>query len=120
MSDIIFTGVLPEGLDISPDGKWAVVNCMGYTTAKPDNSMRQEYGQLVLLKKEQDHYSISQRLQIDRIPQAAVFTAESKYVVVAGFENRRLRIYELSGGTLEDTGVTINVPGQPCTLRIAK
>lgn len=119
VADTIFTDVLPEGLDISPDGKWAVVSCMGHTLSRPNDSMRQEYGQLVLLKRKGQRYSIVQRLQIDRIPQAAVFTADSKYVVTSSFESRRLRIFEMDDGKLTDTEIKIDVPGQPCTLRIA-
>ena len=119
-TDTIFTGILPEGLDISPDGRWAIVSCMGYTLNHSDDSMRQEYGQLVLLEKKAEHYSIAQRLKIDRIPQAAVFTADSKYVVIGSFESKRLRIYKLSTSErLIDTGIIIPVSGQPCALRIS-
>jgi WD40 repeat protein len=120
VADTIYTGVLPEGMDISPDGKWVAVSSMGYTMKAPDDSMRQQHGQLVLLKKNPKYYSIVQRLQIDRIPQAVSFTADSNYVVVGSFESRRLRIYELSGEELRDTGIIIPVPGQPCSLRIAE
>lgn len=117
--DTIFVGVTPEGLDISADGKWIAVSCLQYSMVKPDDSKRQQYGQVVLLKRQLEYLSIVQRMQTDRIPQAVVFTADSKYLVVAGFENRRLRIYELKGEKLVDTDVVIELPGQPCTLRIA-
>jgi len=119
VTDTIYTGITPEGLDISPDGNWLAVVCMQYTTVPQSNSMRQENGLLVILKRQQEQYSIVQKLQIDRIPQAAVFTADSKYVAVAGFENRRVRFYELKDGKLVDTDVIVDMPGQPCTLRIA-
>ncbi len=120
VTDEIYTGPLPEGLDISPDGQWAVVSSMGYTLLSPEDSMRQEHAQLVLMKRNPEYYSIIQRVPIDRIPQAAVFSPDSKYVVAGSFESRRLKVYELNDGSLKDTGVVIPVPGQPCSLRVAQ
>jgi hypothetical protein len=58
-------------------------------------------------------------MQIDRTPQAAFFNTDSKYVSVAGFENRSIRFYELKDEKLIDTDIVIDMPGQPCTLSIA-
>jgi DNA-binding beta-propeller fold protein YncE len=117
--DEIFVGVLPEGVDISPDGSWMAVNCMQYTMTKPEDSMRQEFAQLVLLKRRGKQFKIVERSQIDRIPQAAVFSPDGQYLVVAGFEHQRLRMYRVTENGVKDTGIQIPTPGQPCTLRIA-
>lgn len=119
VKDTVKVAILPEGIDISPDGRWMLACCMNNTTLRPDDPNRQNHGYMVLLKRHPNGFSEVQRIEIDRIPQSAVFAPDSKYVVVAGFENRRLRFYRLENETLEDTGVIMDVPGQPCTLRTA-
>ena len=118
--DQIYVGVLPEGLDISPDGRWLVVNCMQYSLTKPDDPQRQDHAQLVLLERQGKQWAIRQRLPVDRIPQAAVFSPDGQYVVLASYEQKHLAIYRLDQSRLEDTGIRINTPGQPATLRIAE
>ncbi|MFI4911831.1 MAG: YncE family protein [Sedimentisphaeraceae bacterium JB056] len=117
VTDSIFVGVIPEGLDVSGDGKYIAVSCLQYSMVKPDDSKRQQYGQVVLLKRQPQYFSIMQRLQVDRIPQGVAFTHDSKRLVVGGFENKRLKIYDLSNDKLEYTGICLDVPGQPCSLR---
>jgi YVTN family beta-propeller protein len=117
LSDTIFAGVTPEGLDISPDGKWLAVSCLQYSMVSPDDSKRQQYGQVVLLRRKPEYFSIIQRLQVDRIPQGVAFSPDSKYLVVGGFENQRLKIYELCNERLDFTGIVVDVHSQPCSLR---
>jgi DNA-binding beta-propeller fold protein YncE len=112
--------ILPEGMDVSPDGNWMTACCMNNTTIKPDDPNRQDSSKLVLLKKEGQSFKEVQRLSIDRIAQAAVFSPDMKYVVVTGFENKRLRIYKFENGKLSDTNILIETPGQPCALGTAK
>jgi YVTN family beta-propeller protein len=119
VSDTIYVGVTPEGLDISPDGKWLAVSCLQYSMVRLDDSRRQQYGQVVLLKRKPDCFSIIQRMQVDRIPQGVAFSPDSGYLVVGGFENERLKIYEFTNEQLSYTGMSLDVPGQPCSLRAA-
>ena len=120
VTDTIQTEMLSEGLDISPDGQWAVVSSMGYSMRKPNDPQRKDHGQLFLLQKVNNTYKGVQIINTDRVGQAAAFTPDSKHVVTSSFESRRLRIYELKQVRLVDTGIIIDVPGQPCALRIAQ
>jgi WD40 repeat protein len=119
VKDVVDVAILPEGMDISPDGKWILACCMNSTTAKPDAPNRRNHSRLVLLRKDEKSYSEVQRLNIDRIAQAAIFTPDMEYIVIAGFENKRLTAYKFEDGKISDSGTIIPVPGQPCTLRTA-
>jgi DNA-binding beta-propeller fold protein YncE len=111
---------LPEGIDISSDGKWLTVCCMNNSSIKPDDMNRRQFGEVVLYKKERERFIKLQSLLIDRIPQSAIFSPDMKYIVVAGYENKRLTFYMFQDGKIENKGVIMNMPGQPCALRIAK
>lgn len=115
----IKVGVLPEGLSISKANNLMVISSMMHTTVAIDNPDRDEFGQIMVFDVSGKKPRLIQTLQTDRIPQTAIFSPEGKYLVVAGYEKKRLLVYKMIDGQLKDTGVVINVPGQPCSLRTA-
>jgi DNA-binding beta-propeller fold protein YncE len=112
-------GNVPEGLDISSDGKYAAVNCLHNTNKSPDDPKREENGLLVILKRNNNQFRVIDSLTIDRIPQSAVFTRDCKYIAIGSNEFHHIAIYKFENEKVIDTSLRIKTPGGPAALRIA-
>lgn len=86
----VFTGVLPEGLTISPDGQWVVTTNLEQSTQPFENPRQGFFSSLTLI-----HVNAQTGL-LDRIgdfafdgvlPESAVFDNTGKYLAVASFDH---------------------------------
>lgn len=120
--DRIFVGITPEDVTLSLNGEYAAVNCLQHTHAKPTDAHRQQHGQVVLMRRQGDSFRICDRIQVNRIPQASVFSPDGKYLLVSSFEEKNITVYQISeDDRLEPTDIVIDLPGQPAALsRITK
>ena len=117
--DYVPIGVAPESIEISPDGKLlAAVVIEGSNQAK-DDPRHSDAGALVILTRKDRSFVKTQRLPVGRIPEGVAFTSDGKYLVVQCHPDREMRIFEISGGIVTDTGKRIKVPGMPSSLRAA-
>jgi DNA-binding beta-propeller fold protein YncE len=108
---------VPEGVAISPDGRWIAVQAMDGSNLKPDNPGRRERGKVAL-------YEIrdGQAQRVDELPsgeaaQGIVFTADSKTLLVQFNVEQQLAVFEVGNGRLRDTGQRIAVSGGPSSIR---
>jgi DNA-binding beta-propeller fold protein YncE len=107
-------GRVPEGLDISNDGKWIAASCFegANTKNKPADPAR-----VHILRMGDDFTALpAQELTVKGIPQSAAFTPDGRHLVVGQFGENSLVIYKLAGGKWEETGLIIPTPGQPAAL----
>ncbi|KKQ49517.1 MAG: hypothetical protein US69_C0004G0001, partial [candidate division TM6 bacterium GW2011_GWF2_38_10] len=118
VSSKIDVGVIPEGIDISPDGRWMTVCCLNNSNISPDDPNHQNHSKVLLFKKEGSSFTQVQEMNVEKIVQAAIFSPEIKYVVFACFERGGIEIYEFDDGIVKNTNIWIKTPGQPCALRI--
>ncbi len=117
--DTIPAGILAEGVDISPDGQWMVVNCLDNTNMKADNPAHRETALVVLFQKQGKTFVTMDTIRVDGIPQAAVFTPDGQYVAVAGNEKQSIRFYRVKDGELLETKIEIPCSGGPGAMRIS-
>jgi len=117
--DTIPVGILAEGIDISPDGRWMVVNCLENTNMRSDNPAHRESAMVVLLQKQGQTFVVMDSIRVDGIPQAAVFTPEGQHVAVASNEEQSIRFYRIADGELHATDVEVNCSGGPAAMRIS-
>jgi DNA-binding beta-propeller fold protein YncE len=108
---------LPEGVAISPDGKWIGVQAMDGSNLTPDNPGRHARGKVVLFAIRD-----GQAVKVSEAPggeaaQGIVFTADSKYLIVQFNVERQLALFAVNGGRLRDTGQRIALSGGPSSLR---
>ncbi|SKC95671.1 hypothetical protein SAMN05445504_6664 [Burkholderia sp. CF099] len=108
---------LPEGVAISPDGKWIGVQAMDGLNLTPDNPGRHARGKVVLFAIRD-----GQAVKVSEAPggeaaQGIVFTAESKYLIVQFNVEKQLAFFAVNGGHLRDTGHRIALSGGPSSLR---
>jgi DNA-binding beta-propeller fold protein YncE len=108
---------LPEGVAISPDGKWIGVQAMDGSNLTPDNPGRHARGKVILFAIRD-----GQAVKVGEAPggeaaQGIVFTADSKYLVVQFNVEKQLAFFAVNGGRLRDTGQRIALTGGPSSLR---
>jgi DNA-binding beta-propeller fold protein YncE len=108
---------LPEGVAISPDGKWIGVQAMDGSNLTPDNPGRHARGKVLLFAIRD-----GQAVKVAEAPggeaaQGIVFTADSKYLIVQFNVEKQLAFYAVNGGHLRDTGRRIALTGGPSSLR---
>ena len=119
--DYVPIGVAPESIEISPDGKLlAAVVIEGSNQPKDDpRHPHSQAGALVILSRKDRSFVKTQRLAVGRIPEGVAFTSDGKHLVVQCHPDRELRIFEVNGGIVRDTGRRLKVPGMPSSLRAA-
>jgi len=107
----------PEGLAISPDGRWIVVSSMAGSNLTADDPGRKKLGVVGL-------YAIKngQAVKVNELPggeaaQGVVFSKDSKTVLVQFDVERAIAVYAIRGGKLVDTGKRLNLAAGPVSIR---
>lgn len=108
----------PEGLAISPDGRWAVAPLLLGGSNRHDSWAYHRNGSTVLL----DLASPEQPRTVNALPSGALpegvaFSIDSRYVYVGNYLDHNLQVYRIDQGGLVDTGERLGLPGQPASLR---
>ena len=115
----ITTPSLPEGVAISPDGRWIAITAMDGSNLTPDNPGRHDKGKVVLYALRDGKAQQVSALAGGEAMQGIVFTADSQRLVVQFNVERQLAIYAIDGGKLKDTGQRMALTGGPSSLRSA-
>lgn len=108
---------LPEGVAISPDGRWIGVQAMDGSNLTPDNPGRHARGKVVLFEIRNGEAHKVAEAPGGEAAQGIVFTADSKYLIVQFNVEHQLALYAVNGGHLRDTGKRIAIKGGPSSLR---
>jgi DNA-binding beta-propeller fold protein YncE len=107
----------PEGIAISPDGKWIVVSSMAGSNLTPDNPGRNKLGKLALFAIQDGSATKVNEVASGEAAQGVVFTQDSKTVLVQFDVERAIAIYAMVDGKLVDTGKRINLAAGPVSIR---
>ena len=108
---------IPEGIAISPDGRWIAVLAMDGSNLPAGNPARRERGRLQLFRIVEDRAERVSDLPAGESAQGVVFTADSRFVLAQFYVERRIALFDVNGGALVDTGTRIAVSGGPASLR---
>ena len=108
---------LPEGVAISPDGKWIGVQAMDGSNLTPDNPGRHARGKVLLFAIRDGQAVKAGEAPGGEAAQGIVFTADSKYLIVQFNVEKQLAFFAVNGGHLRDTGHRIALTGGPSSLR---
>jgi DNA-binding beta-propeller fold protein YncE len=108
---------VPEGIAISPDGRWIAVHAMDGSNLTADNPGRHEHGKVSLFE-----IRGGRAVSVDELPggeagQGIVFTADSRHVLAQFNVERQIAVYSIDAGRLRDTGHRIDRPGGPSSIR---
>lgn len=108
---------LPEGVAISPDGRWIAVLCMDGSNLKSDNPGRRARGRLRLFEIRAGQAQFVTDLPAGEAGQGVVFAADSQHILVQFNVEQMLAVYALAHGTWVDSLHRITVQGGPCSIR---
>ena len=113
-------GWIPEGIDVSPDGEWIAVSCVegGNLTDKTHPHYGRP-GQVYLLRRNGQGYSQAGVLEVGGGPQAAVFSPDGNFLLVANTGAGRLLLFRREPERFVNTGQRWTVPGEPISIRRA-
>jgi DNA-binding beta-propeller fold protein YncE len=108
---------LPEGVAISPDGKWIGVQAMDGSNLTPDNPGRHARGKLVLFAIRNGQAVKVSEIKGGEASQGIVFTADSRYLIVQFNVEKQLALFAVDNGHLREVGQRIALTGGPSSIR---
>ncbi len=111
-------GDLPEGMAISPNGRW-----LGVPLLKGSSSLRARWsytpnGSFVLMSigASAALHRVGE-LKVGGVPEGVAFSPDSRFAYVGNYVDKTVQIFRLDGGKLTDIGNPLKLPGQPASMR---
>lgn len=113
----ITIGMMPESIEISPNGRLLAAVVMNGSNLAPDNPSLTKQGAVVLLARRGNNFVKTQSLPVGAIPEGVAFTSDGRYMVVQCHPSRELWIFRVKGDSVKDTGQRVKLPGMGSSLR---
>lgn len=108
---------LPEGVAISPNGRWVAAQSMDGSNLTADNPGRHTKGKLVLFENRNGKLVEKASLPAGEAGQGVVFTADNQYILAQFNVEKQLAVYAVNNGKLKDTGKRLPTTGGPSSIR---
>jgi WD40 repeat protein len=107
----------PEGLAMSPNGKYAVVvNVNG--SNMPQAWYHHKTGSVTILRIQGKTVTAIKTLQVGSLPEPVMISPDSRYIYVGNFYDMDLSILKVNGTEVTDTGKRFALPGHPASGRM--
>jgi DNA-binding beta-propeller fold protein YncE len=116
--DTITVGQTPEGLKISPDGKWIAAVVMNGSNKAKNSPFFSDAGKLVLLRPDGGRLVKVAEAPIGHWSQGVAFSTDGKTVLVGNMVEKNLQVFDWNGATLKEAA-TIKLNGGSAAVRIA-
>jgi DNA-binding beta-propeller fold protein YncE len=113
----ITVGDAPEGLAVSPDGKFAVVGILNGTIVNQSLPYYHSFGYVVGLAIDGKTVTKANSINVLGHPQGVVFSPDSQYVYVGNMLDQKISILKVAANALADTGQVVAVGGHPASMR---
>jgi DNA-binding beta-propeller fold protein YncE len=117
--DTTTVGQTPEGVMISPDGRHVGVTVVNGSN-KATNSPFYGLANFVLYRVEGGKLLRVSELRGGHWLQGQAYSPDSSIVLVQDAMNREIRLYQLNGSRLEDTGQRLKLNGAPSAMKYWK
>lgn len=108
---------LPEGVAISPNGRWVAVQSMEGSNLTADNPGRHAKGKLILFANQNGKLVEKASLPAGEAGQGVIFTADNRYILAQFNVEKQLAVYAVNNGKLKDTGKRLPATGGPSSIR---
>jgi DNA-binding beta-propeller fold protein YncE len=108
---------VPEGIAISPDGKWIAVSSMAGSNLVAADPGRMKLGKVGLYSIKDGKATLVNELPGGEAAQGVVFTQDSKTILVQFDVEKELALYAIRDGKLVDTGGRIKLAAGPVSIR---
>jgi len=113
----ISVAATPEGVAISPDGRWIAVSSMAGSNLLATDPGRQKLGKVALYEIRDGAATRVNELPGGEAAQGVVFTQDSRTVIVQFDVERALALYAIRDGRLVDTGERVKLAAGPVSIR---
>ena len=107
----------PEGVAISPDGRWIVVSSMAGTNLLATNPGRQKIGKLGLYEIKDGWAAKVNEVPGGEAAQGVVFSQDGKQILLQLDVERALGVFAIRDGKLVDTGTRLPLAAGPVSIR---
>lgn len=108
---------IPEGVAISPDGKWVAVLSMDGSNLPAGTPGHQPRGRLQLFSLLGERLVLADDVPAGVAGQGIVFSADSRYVFAQYNVEEQIAVFDLTHGRLVDTRVRLACAGGPVSIR---
>ena len=106
----------PEGVAISPDGRWIAVNALDGSSLPPANPGHKAVGQLVLFEIRNGVAVAAGSLPTGAIAQGVTFAKDSRTLFVQLNVEKAIAVFRIDGRRLKDTGQRIALAASPVSI----
>ena len=115
--DKVVVGDAPEGFAISPTGKLAVAVLLRGTNVPPSSWFYNRNATVVALRIDGKKVTRTNEVEVRGLPEGIVFSDDGHYVYVGNYMDRDISILRVDGDQLVNTGKSLQLPGQPASMR---
>jgi DNA-binding beta-propeller fold protein YncE len=116
--DRVVVGDAPEGFAISPRGDLAIAVLLNGSAAVPKDAwFANPNGKVVALKIDGKTLTKAGEVEVGGLPEGIVFSKDGEYVYIGNYTDSDVSILKVENGELTDTGKTLELPGQPASMR---
>ena len=106
----------PEGLAISPDGKWVAVPLLNGSSALHAAPGYHPNGVLQVFALDGQALTLAGGAPLGAIPEGLAWSPDSQWLYVGNYNDKTLQVFHMVGGKPMDSH-TVALPGQPASLR---
>jgi DNA-binding beta-propeller fold protein YncE len=117
--DMVTVGFVPEGVRLSPDGKWAAVVLQNGSNRPKESPFFDPNGKLVMLRVDGMKLTRVAEAPLGAWPQGAVFSKDGRTLLVVTALNQEVEVFRWDGKTLTDTKQRIKVKGGAAAITTA-
>lgn len=117
--DTITVGPTPEGVKISPDGKFIAVTVQNYSNRAPTSPIFNDFGLLKILRIDGSKLSQVAEMKNGHWCQGIAWTKDSATLLVQCMVEREIELYSFDGTTLTRKGA-LAVSGGPAAIRTSE
>jgi DNA-binding beta-propeller fold protein YncE len=107
----------PEGVAISPDGRWIAVSCMAGSNLTTDNVGRNKIGKLLLFEIKDGWANKINEVAGAEAAQGVVFSQDGKQILLQMDVERAIGVFAVRDGKLVDTGERLKLAAGPVSIR---
>ena len=106
----------PEGLAISPDGKWVAVPLLNGSSGLHAAPGYHPNGMLQVFALNGQALTLAGEAALGAIPEGVAWSPDSQWLYVGNYNDKTLQVFHTEGGKPMDAQ-TVPLPGQPASLR---
>jgi DNA-binding beta-propeller fold protein YncE len=116
--DKVVVGDAPEGLAISPTGEIALAILLNGSAAVPKDAwFANPAGKVVVLSIDGKEVKKTGEVEVGGLPEGVVFSKDGRHIYVGNYTDSDISILKVDNGEVIDTGKTLQLPGQPASMR---